>query len=173
MIVLNKMNKVSRLAIILSIIIWVAHSDASFNEGIGPDLVGKNVSDCGSFTTCNDCGATDHCIWCQNIQGIKSCVAGGMFGPEEVKCEKWYWKMCFIETTIFWIIVGSIASLLILTILICLCRCMCCSGRRRIIEEDYIDFNSYRNESNTPKTDARRRELQQKYGVTFSKDRTI
>lgn len=70
--------------------------------------------------------------------------------------------------------IGSAAGVVVLVVLICLCRCLCCTGRRGRVGKDadlYVPLADNRasqeGESLHPKTDARRREMQEKYGPNF------
>jgi hypothetical protein len=77
--------------------------------------------------------------------------------------------------------IGSAAGVIVLVVLGCLCRCLCCTGRRRsrVGDKDadlYVPLADNRasmdGESLHPKTDARRREMQDKYGPNFGGGRT-
>eukprot|EP01129_Flabellula_baltica_P017712 TRINITY_DN9910_c0_g1_i1.p1 TRINITY_DN9910_c0_g1~~TRINITY_DN9910_c0_g1_i1.p1 ORF type:complete len:168 (-),score=13.44 TRINITY_DN9910_c0_g1_i1:46-549(-) len=139
--------------------------------------IAQTNSSCSSLNTCDTCATQNGCIWCENNAGDKSCIEGSFFGPtdESIKCWKYNMLICFVDAPIMIITVLSASAFLLIVIIVCLCCCLCgSSGSKGQTGQKYSRYNDKSDDeavafvSKTPKTDLKRKELSEKYGIHFT-----
>eukprot|EP00698_Gefionella_okellyi_P013309 TRINITY_DN3637_c0_g1_i2.p1 TRINITY_DN3637_c0_g1~~TRINITY_DN3637_c0_g1_i2.p1 ORF type:complete len:205 (-),score=11.83 TRINITY_DN3637_c0_g1_i2:40-654(-) len=128
-------------------------------------------TDCQDKVTCVECVlSVATCVFCETSQ---MCIPGGLSGPSHdlgFTCPAWKTLQCYVTGLLAIIIVCSVAAAVIVIIVVCCCCCWC-RRRRRAREaallEDRDDHTPKARtmEEIAPKTTARRRELELKYGL--------
>lgn len=99
----------------------------------------------------------------------------------ESKCKSWYWAQCAIPGLIFLILVAAGSGIVLILLTCCICCCCCCKRKPKGTDyallpqsERYVSANTSSSQYSTntassdrysahPKTDARRREFEEKY----------
>jgi len=135
---------------------------------------------CVNMTTCTDCIRSNDCVWCTFEGDTGICKNGALFGPEMMDvintCGDWRWKQCAVNGKFLFVGGLGIIGLVLVCMIFCICYCCCCSRskKRKSKKDHFSDFPSLQMEegvsllgSKHPQTDARRIELQQKYGKEF------
>eukprot|EP00029_Vermamoeba_vermiformis_P005689 TRINITY_DN2047_c0_g1_i1.p1 TRINITY_DN2047_c0_g1~~TRINITY_DN2047_c0_g1_i1.p1 ORF type:complete len:228 (+),score=35.69 TRINITY_DN2047_c0_g1_i1:60-686(+) len=134
-----------------------------------------NSSQCHSLGSCSACAEQSGCVWCEESG---TCFEGNFLGPEDKSCGWEYrWNFCMAPTRILLLVAAGVVALLLLCIIICICRCCCCSGRKKGSkgydklpqEPTQYEIDAIETGSRHPKTDAKRRELEEKYGRSFGR----
>lgn len=133
----------------------------------------NSSSQCHSLGSCSACAEQSGCVWCEESG---TCFDGNFLGPEDKSCGWEYrWNFCMAPTRILLLVAAGIVALLLLCIIICICRCCCCSGRKKskgyekLAQEPSYEIDAIESGSRHPKTDAKRRELEEKYGRSFGR----
>jgi len=135
-----------------------------------------------SISKAEDCG---YCmekkqIYC-TFNGTDNCIDGNFWGPpgpfldfNKNTCDKFFWKQCAVEGRIFFFLVtlGALVFLILFTICACKIR-KCCTRSPKTDDSGVALLDASRREpglvdgaipSKTPKNDAKRKEMENKYG---------
>ncbi|KYQ91160.1 hypothetical protein DLAC_08072 [Tieghemostelium lacteum] len=140
--------------------------ESSSTAAVNTSSEATNATGCAKYTSCSDCAAENHCVWCE---GDSICSDGTFYGSKPLStCKDFRWRQCKIEGRYTLIIAAGIIAV-ILFFFFCIC-CCCCCRRRDSHEHKYYSIQNSEDEnshliSKTPKTDARREELYRKWGI--------
>jgi len=133
---------------------------------------GSDTSGCAAHTSCSSC-VGDSCIWCPN----ENICSGADFTNIGKFCSEWNYEQCSVQGLYMVYVGAALAGLVLLALTICICFC-CCKRKKKNarghrvelqIQEERESLMGSSGTSKTPRTDQRRLELMQKYGIK-SKD---
>ncbi|KNC46759.1 uncharacterized protein AMSG_03188 [Thecamonas trahens ATCC 50062] len=132
--------------------------------------LGSQAFNCSERTSCTACKAHSSCGWCQST---KSCSKGSFLGPDHGTCDDWRKSFCFVADK--WLLVGGAGLLfLILSALCCCVYCKCRARSKRKTQSLLDDYERWvddmeKSTSATPRTNARREQMNAKYGHLMPK----
>jgi len=119
------------------------------------------------------------------IDGTNKCIDGNFWGPpgpfldfDKKICTRFYWKQCAVEGRVFFFIITLGSAVFVIIIIICACKLRKCCRRSPKIDDSssvaLLEANRRESglverdpvpNSKTPKNDAKRKEMENKYGI--------